>query len=51
LATDSEIDAKGELFDLIKGRLARVYTLEPVGEKGSADYQVSIRNDYFGKRL
>ncbi len=51
LATDSEIDAKGELFDLIKGRLARVYTLEPGGDEGSADYQVTIRNDYFGKRL
>jgi DNA sulfur modification protein DndD len=51
LATDSEIDPVGPLFDQIQDRLARVYTLEPHGEENSPDYEVAIRNDYFGRHL
>ncbi len=51
LATNSEIDPQGPLYDSIMGNLARVYTLEPQGEQASQFYTVSLKNDYFGKRL
>lgn len=51
LATDSEIDPDGPLFDHVKDRLARVYTLHPHGEEDSPDYEVRIGNDYFGRKL
>ncbi len=49
LSTNSEIDPAGELFDHVKDRLARVYTLHPHGEETSPDYEVRISNDYFGR--
>jgi DNA sulfur modification protein DndD len=51
LATNSEVDPEGQLFERIRDRLARVYTLHPHGEAESIDYQVRITNDYFGHDL
>ncbi len=51
LSTNSEIDPEGPLFDHVKDRLARVYTLNPYGEENSPDYEVRIGNDYFGRKL
>jgi len=48
LATNSEVDPEGPLFERIGGRLARVYTLHPHGKPESTDYEVRITNDYFG---
>jgi len=51
LATNSEVDPEGQLFERIRDRLARVYTLHPYGEPESTDYRVRITNDYFGHDL
>ena len=51
LSTNSEIDPDSALFESIKGRLARVYTLHPDGEPDSTDYQVRVSSDYFGRTL
>lgn len=51
LATNSEIDHDGPLFESIKDRLARVYTLEPHGNEDSPNYEVKIRDNYFGRNL
>ena len=51
LATNSEIDPEGSLFEGISDRLARVYTLHPHGKAESPDYEVRITNDYFGHDL
>jgi DNA sulfur modification protein DndD len=51
LATNSEIDPDGALFDAIGNRLARVYTLHPHGEPDSLDYCVRVTGDYFGREL
>jgi DNA sulfur modification protein DndD len=48
LSTNSEIDPDSALFQSIRSRLGRVYTLHPHGEAGSADYCVRITADYFG---
>jgi len=48
LSTNSEIDPDSELFQSIRSRLGRVYTLHPHGEEDSTDYQVRITADYFG---
>ena len=49
LSTNAEIDPEGQLFERIRDRLARVYTLHPYGEPESTDYQVRITSDYFGQ--
>jgi DNA sulfur modification protein DndD len=51
LATNSEIDPEGDLYQRINNQLARVYTLEPHGDQDSPYYEVSLKPDYFGKRL
>lgn len=51
LSTNSEIDPDSELFRGITDRLARVYTLHPHGRPGSADYEVRIESNYFGRTL
>ncbi|SRR5581483_10244424 len=51
LTTNAEIDPDGPLFDRIKSKLARVYTLQPHGEEKSVGYQVSVTKDYFGRPL
>jgi DNA sulfur modification protein DndD len=51
LATNSEIDPEGPLFDRIKDRVARVYTLNPYGKPGSHDYEVRITPDFFGHEV
>ncbi len=48
LSTNAEIDPEGMLFDRIRNRLARVYTLHPHGKRDSVDYEVRITSDYFG---
>jgi len=49
LSTNAEVDPEGPLFERIRDRLARVYTLHPHGEGESIDYQVRITSDYFGQ--
>ena len=51
LTTNSEIDPDGPLFGRIQSKLARVYTLHPHGQEDSANYEVGVTNDYFGRRL
>ena len=51
LSTNAEIDPEGPLFDRIRDRLARVYTLHPHGKPDSLDYEVRITSDYFGHDL
>jgi DNA sulfur modification protein DndD len=51
LVTNAEVDPEGKLFDRIKHRLARVYTLHPEGRQDSMNYEVKITGDYFGKYL
>jgi DNA sulfur modification protein DndD len=51
LSTNAEIDPEGELFDRVRDRLARVYTLHPHGRAESPNYEVRITSDYFGKDL
>lgn len=48
LSTNAEIDPEGPLFDRIRGRLARVYTLHPYGDPDSIGYDVRVTSDYFG---
>jgi hypothetical protein len=49
LTTNAEIDPDGPLFDRVKDRLARVYTLHPHGKPDSIDYEVRVTTDYFGR--
>jgi DNA sulfur modification protein DndD len=51
LSTNAEIDPEGQLFDRVRDRLARVYTLNPYGRPESVDYEVRVSSDYFGKDL
>ena len=52
LATNSEIDPEGPLFDLMKDSCARVYTLEPRGQPDSPHYKVCLEKDtYFGQSI
>ncbi len=48
LSTNAEIDPEGLLFDEIRDRLARAYTLHPHGRPDSPNYEVRITSDYFG---
>jgi len=51
LSTNAEIDPEGPLFDRIRDRLARAYTLHPYGKPDSLNYEVRITSDYFGHDL
>lgn len=51
LSTNAEIDPEGPLFDEVRDRLARVYTLHPHGRPDSLNYEVRITSDYFGHDL
>lgn len=51
LTTNSEIDPDGPFFDEVGEKLARAYTLHPRGREGSANYEVEVSNDYFGRKV
>jgi len=51
LTTNSEIDPESLLFERVQNKLARIYTLHPHGREDSANYEVSVTNDYFGRTL
>jgi len=51
LSTNAEVDPEGPLFEKIRDRLGRVYTLHPYGRQDSMNYEVKITGDYFGKYL
>jgi DNA sulfur modification protein DndD len=51
LTTNSEIDPDSTLFERVREKLARVYTLHPHGEEDSITYEVRVSNDYFGRAL
>ena len=51
LATDSEVDPEGPLFERLRKRLARVYTLHPHNKPDSMNYEVKVTADYFGHEL
>lgn len=51
LTTNSEVDPEGALFDRVRDRLARVYTLHPHGRPDSVHYEVRVTSDYFGHGL
>ncbi len=48
LATNSEIDPEGPLFEKVQEQLARAYTLHPLGREDRDDYEVKITPNYFG---
>ncbi len=50
LTTNSEIDPDGPLFERLRGRFGRMYTLHPYGREDSDNYEVRVTNDYFGSR-
>lgn len=50
LTTNSEVDPSGPLFERLRGRFGRMYTLHPYGREGSDNYEVRVTNDYFGSR-
>lgn len=51
LSTNAEIDPDGPLFDEVRDRLARVYTLHPHGKPDSTNYEVRVTSNYFGHDL
>ena len=51
LTTNSEVDPSGPLFERLRGRFGRMYTLHPYGREDSDNYEVRVTNDYFGSRL
>jgi DNA sulfur modification protein DndD len=51
LSTNAEIDPDGPLFDRVRNRFARAYTLHPHGKPDSMNYEVRITSDYFGHDL
>ncbi|MCI0622783.1 MAG: hypothetical protein L0387_14170, partial [Acidobacteria bacterium] len=51
LTTNSEVDPEGPLFERVRDRVARVFTLNPHGKPESGDYEVRITDDYFGHDL
>lgn len=51
LSTNAEIDPEGPLFERIRDRLARVYTLQTHGKPDSPNYEVRITSDYFEQNL
>jgi DNA sulfur modification protein DndD len=51
LATNAEIDPDADLFEKMRRRFGRAYTLVPYGRPDSDDYEVSIEEGYFGHTL
>lgn len=51
LTTNSEIEPNSHLFERISPKLARVYTLNPVGDPESQTYHVRASEDYFKRVL
>ena len=51
LTTNSEIEPNSQLFEHVSTRLARVYTLNPVGDPESQTYHVRVTDDYFKRVL
>jgi DNA sulfur modification protein DndD len=47
LSTNSEIEPNSTLFERISPKLARVYTLNAVGDPESQSYEVKVTADYF----
>lgn len=51
LSTNAEIDPETELFEKMRRRFARAYTLVPYGSPDSDDYAVRIEEGYFGHEV
>lgn len=51
LSTNAEIDPEAALFEKMRRRFGRAYTLVPYGRPDSDDYEVSIEEGYFGHTL
>lgn len=51
LSTNSEIDPTSTLFERIAPKLARVYTLNAIGDPHSNSYEVKVSADYFKRVL
>jgi DNA sulfur modification protein DndD len=51
LTTNAEIDPEGALFERVRDRIARAYTLHPHGNPDSSNYEVRVTSDYFGHDL
>lgn len=51
LSTNSEIEPNGTLFERITPKLARVYTLNAVGDPHSNSYEVRVAPEYFKRVL
>lgn len=51
LSTNAEIDPDTELFQKMRRRFGRAYTLVPIGNPVSDDYEVAIQEGYFGHSL
>lgn len=49
LATNAEIDPDADLFEKMRHRFGRAYTLVPCGRPDSDDYEVSIEEGFFGR--
>lgn len=51
LSTNAEIDPESELFEKMRRRFGRAYTLIPYGRADSDDYAVRIEEGYFGHEV
>lgn len=51
LSTNAEIDPDTDLFEKMRRRFGRAYTLVPFGTPDSDDYEVEIQEGYFGHSL
>jgi DNA sulfur modification protein DndD len=51
LSTNAEIDPETELFEKMRRRFGRAYTLVPYGSPDSDDYAVEIKEGYFGHEV
>jgi DNA sulfur modification protein DndD len=51
LSTNAEIDPDTELFEKMRRRFGRAYTLVPYGRTDSDDYAVRIEEGYFGHEV
>jgi len=51
LSTNAEIDPDGELFEKVRKRFGRAYTLVPSGKPESDNYEVEIQPGYFGHKV
>ena len=51
LSTNAEIDPESDLFEKMRSRFGRAYTLVPFGTPDGDDYEVEIQEGYFGHSL